>query len=38
MAGDAGEQHDAASEEEDHGEDGDDLPAPAAGSAWHASI
>jgi hypothetical protein len=38
MAADAGEQHDAAREDDDQGEDGGDLPAPGAGSAWHASI
>jgi hypothetical protein len=38
MAAHSGEQHDAPGEEEDHRKDGDDLPAPAAGIAWHAPI
>jgi hypothetical protein len=38
MAADAGEQHDAAREDDDQGKDGGDLPTPGAGSAWHASI
>jgi hypothetical protein len=35
MAADAGEQHDTADEDDDQGEDGGDLPAPATGIAWH---
>src|SRR5438309_3122522 len=35
MAAYAGEQHDTADEDNDQGEDGGDLPAPARGIAWH---
>ena len=35
MAAHAGEQHDAADEDDDQGEDGGDLLAPATGIVWH---